>query len=179
MTIKSIGVFCSSVDIGECSIDMANELASAFLENGLHFVFGGGDRGLMGQLARTMHSKGVPVTGFLPSYFKNMDSQPYGSLVYTSDFHVQLALFDENCDAFIAFPGGIGTMSEIMHVLKTKMSSLHHKPIAILNHDHVYDPFIDWLRNTASRGWLPPHILDNLIIEDSISRLVTRLVARS
>lgn len=75
--------------------------------------------GLMGQVAIAMSERNVPVLGFLPNCFKEIASQPYGHIVYASDFHTQLSLFDENCDAFIALPGGIGTLSEIIHVLKS------------------------------------------------------------
>ncbi len=142
---KTICVFCSSSDaVDPQYFKAAKKLGEAIAERNYTLVYGGSNIGLMGELARTAAGKGGRVIGIIPKLIKNMvpalDAKH--KLIVTEDLRHRKTLMEAESDAFVALPGGFGTLEELMEILTLKQLKYHSKPIVLLNTRGFYDPLI-------------------------------------
>ena len=143
----SICVYCSSSDaVGETYARAAEELGAEIGRRGDTLIYGGGRLGLMGRLARAVHSHGGRVIGVIPERLveKKLAYHEADELIVTDGMHDRKAIMEERADGFIALPGGFGTLEEIVEVLTLKQLRFHSKPIVFLNTCNYYDPLLDF-----------------------------------
>lgn len=161
--------------------DMAVTLAEAMRKAGLDLVYGGGNRGLMGVVADTLKSLGGTTIGVLPRAMdlpqvrtKQVESQ----LIITDGMHSRKEKMYELGDGFLALPGGIGTMEELMEAYTWRQLGYHHKPVALLDVDGYWKPLLDMLHKSVEAGFLDPRCLQTLLVDDNPSRLLDRMASQ-
>lgn len=148
--IKNICVFCSSSDqIEKIYFDTAIELAYTIAKNRQTLIFGGSNVGLMRQLAENVKLKRGKIIGIIPRKIKELKSacENVDELIVTPDMHTRKAKLIEMGDAFIAMPGGFGTLDELSEIIALKQLKYHLKPIVILNIRGFYDYLISFFEN--------------------------------
>ena len=154
-------VFCgSSPGRNPRHAEMARELGRLIGTRGFSLVFGGGNVGLMGEVARAVSANGGTVIGVLPKFLRQLEP-PLGSteeLIITPDMQQRKARMLSLADAFVALSGGLGTLDEIFEVMSTAHLNVHAKPIALLNIDGHFDPVLAVLSRVVSDGFAPASI---------------------
>src|SRR5271165_6312107 len=141
--IKSICVYCAS---GPGTIpafmDAARVFGRILAGNGIRLVYGGGSVGLMGALAESVLDHGGTVTGVIPDFLVNREHMlvRVQERIITRDMHERKRVMFEHADAFVALPGGIGTLEELVEQLTWAQLGRHKKPILILNIERFWDP---------------------------------------
>src|ERR1700741_2624259 len=154
-TIKSICVYCASGPGKDPAfMDAARKLGRILAENGIRLVYGGGSVGLMGALAESVIDHGGVVTGVIPEFLVNREHMlvRVQERIITPDMHERKRVMFERADAFVALPGGIGTLEELVEQLTWAQLGRHQKPILILNIKGFWDPLcalLDHLRREA------------------------------
>ncbi len=143
--MNNICVFCSSSDVVDESYSfIAKNLAEKIAEQNFNLVYGGANVGLMKAVAATAQSNGAKVTGVIPERIKEkgLADNSIDELIVTPDMHSRKAKLEEISDAFIALPGGFGTLEELAEIITLRQLEYHYKPIVILNHNNFYDNLI-------------------------------------
>lgn len=146
MEIKNICVFCSSSDvIDELYQKNALQLAELIVTNKLQLVNGGSKVGLMGIMARRVKELGGTSVGIIPQliYDKGLACYSTENLIITKDMRERKAKLSEYADAFVALPGGFGTLEELMEVITLKQLEVHSKPVVIMNLNGFYDKLLE------------------------------------
>ncbi|AEC02478.1 TIGR00730 family Rossman fold protein [Parasphaerochaeta coccoides] len=177
--LHSIAVFCGSSHGSDPAFTTAaKNLGVAFCERGIALVYGGGNRGIMGTLATTVHEKGGKVTGVLPRFFDVpavRTGEKNTSVEIVSGMHERKARMADLADGFIVLPGGIGTCDEFFETYTWKQIGLHDKPIALLNTKGFYNGLLSFLNSASSEGFISREALHALIIEENPARLLDRM----
>lgn len=148
--IKNICVYCSSGDfIDKKYFRAAKELGEKLAQQGFGLVYGGSSLGLMGEVANTAFSCGAKVLGVVPEkiYNSNIEFSKDIELVITKDMRERKMTMEMNADAFIAMPGGFGTLEEISEIIVAKQLGYHFKPIVFLNIEGYYDKLFEFFDN--------------------------------
>ena len=143
---RTICVYCSSSDtVDDVFFDAARKLGTLIGQRGDTLVFGGGRIGLMGEVARAVHAAGGRVIGVIPESMRDdeVDYTDADELIWTDHMRTRKQAMDDRADAFVALPGGLGTLEELAEILVLKQLRYHRKPVAILNADGFYDPLLD------------------------------------
>jgi uncharacterized protein (TIGR00730 family) len=139
--VKTICVFCSSSeDLDNKYYNLAKELGKLIGQTGYNLIHGAGSIGLMGVLMKSAAENGSEVTGVVPEHLnrKNIVNEDFQKLVITKDMKDRKEFMRNNSDAFIALPGGFGTLEELMEVITLKQLKYHSKPIVIINANNYY-----------------------------------------
>lgn len=176
--VKSVCVFCgSNAGNGEAYLEAARALARAVVGRGLKLVYGGGNIGLMGALADAALAAGGHVTGVTPRALleKEVVHRNLSDLRVVGSMHERKALMAELSDAFIAMPGGLGTLEELFEVLTWNQLGFHRKPCGALNVAGFYDRLTDYLDHAVAERFLKPEHRAMLLIERDPAALVERL----
>jgi uncharacterized protein (TIGR00730 family) len=143
---KKICVYSSSSDVvGQHYFAAARELGKHMAQHHYTLIFGGGGIGLMGELARAVHEYGGKVIGVIPEYL-NLPGIAYDEadrLIVTPSLRERKKVMEEQADAFIALPGGFGTLEEILEILTLKQLRQHSKPVVFINTANFYRHLID------------------------------------
>lgn len=155
--IKSICVFCGS-STGENKIysDAAKKLGQVFVKEGITLVYGGAKVGLMGIIADEVLLHGGKVIGVIPDFFsdKEIAHNQLSELIYVDSMAERKAILAERSDAFIAMPGGFGTLDELFEMMTSSQLDLHKKPVGLLNVNHFYDALIQQLDKMESEKFM-------------------------
>ncbi|MBQ4062464.1 MAG: TIGR00730 family Rossman fold protein [Christensenellaceae bacterium] len=142
---KNICVYgASSTELDPKYSEAVYALGKEIALRGCGLVFGGGDKGLMGAVARGVHDSGGSIIGVAPSFF-NVDGILYDEcteFIYTTTMRERKQIMEEKSDAFIAAPGGLGTFEELFEMLTLKQLGRHEKAIVIYNALGYYDPML-------------------------------------
>ena len=145
MDLKRVCVYCSSSDSKNTAVEQEIRLFGRELAaRGVGLVYGGSTRGLMGALADEVLSAGGKVVGVIPKALEGRESAHRGltELQVVSTMHEREQRMFDLSDAFVAFPGGFGTMEEIIEMLTWKQMGIHGKPIVIANIGGYFDPLL-------------------------------------
>jgi hypothetical protein len=138
-------VYCASSNtVGPHFFDVAKDLGRRIAEQGWGLVYGGGNVGLMGALAVSAHAHGGTVCGVIPEFMVH-EGRGYEScdeFIVTHGMRERKATMEERADAFVALPGGFGTLEELLEVLTLKQLGVHNKPIVVVNTNGFYDPLV-------------------------------------
>jgi uncharacterized protein (TIGR00730 family) len=145
--VKQIAVYCSSsTELEQKYYVVAQELGEILSANGIGIVFGGGDVGLMGVLARAVHARGGHVTGVIPDKLNQIDGRAYSAadeLIVTDSMSERKSIIWRRSDAFIALAGGIGTLEEFLEVITLKKLGYHDNPVALVNTDGIFSRLLE------------------------------------
>ncbi|CAM9939567.1 unnamed protein product, partial [Chrysoparadoxa australica] len=142
-------------------------------------VYGGGKVGLMGVLAEEMLRLGGEVHGVIPEKLMGWELGHTGitKLHVVDTMHDRKAMMADLSDAFIAMPGGIGTLEEFIEVFTWLQLDYHQKPCALYNPNNYFDKFMDFFQHMIDEGFLSRKIADTLIIESDIEILMSRILS--
>ncbi|WP_320128142.1 TIGR00730 family Rossman fold protein [uncultured Sphaerochaeta sp.] len=177
--LHNLAVFCgSSTGNNPIYEQQAILLAESLFAHQIGLVYGGGNRGLMGTIASTLHNLGGSVIGVLPKALDRSDvrtKKVEDTLFVVPTMHERKAKMYSLSDAFVALPGGIGTYEEIFEVFTWLQLGYHNKPVALLNAGGFYDTLISFLEHSCKEGFIHEDHLRALIIEDDPQRLIKRL----
>lgn len=140
-------------------------------------VYGGASRGLMGVLADTVMNAGGQVIGVMPQTLVHMEiAHPkVTELKIVPDLHVRKSTMATLADAFIALPGGAGTLEELLEMITWLQLGLHNKPIALLNTEGYYDPLVQLFEASVREQFIPPELISRIIVETNVDTLWARL----
>ena len=176
--IKSICVYCgSSTGVNPVYMQDAIALMQIFLENDIRLVNGGGNIGLMGVMADAMlRGKGEAI-GVIPLGLKEKEVAHTGmtELHVVPDMHSRKLMMVNLSDAFIAYPGGFGTMDEVFETLTWSQLHLHQKPIVLYNPHHFYDHLLQQADHMLKEGFLNKASRSLLLSTDDLDQLLPLL----
>tara|TARA_R110000764_G_scaffold39838_4_gene89033 strand:- start:3002 stop:3550 length:549 start_codon:yes stop_codon:yes gene_type:complete len=164
--LKSVCVFCGSRTGNDPDYaKQATALGTALAENNWRLVYGAGDVGLMGTVARATQSAGGETFGVIPAHLVawevgKVDLTRY---IVTETMHERKKVMFMNCDAVVLLPGGAGSLDEIFEVLTWRQLGLHEKPVVVLNSNGYWDPFIQLLKHVVDQGFADASLLDYII----------------
>ncbi|MEZ2220827.1 TIGR00730 family Rossman fold protein [Rhizobium sp. RCC_161_2] len=170
--IRSICVYCGSRP-GRDPAHMAagRELGKHIAESGLRLVYGGGTKGIMGAVASGVLSHGGKVTGIIPEFLVDMEATRHSlgqldELIITPDMHTRKHGMFERADAFVALPGGIGTLEEIVEIMTWGQLGRHEKPMVFANINGFWDPMMELIRHMTEEGFIhTSHRVQPLVID--------------
>lgn len=157
--LERICVYCASSPGNNPAIQAATRaLGELLAAEGLGLVYGGGSAGLMGLLADTVLAAGGTVVGVIPTrlFPKEIPHRGLTELVTVGSMHERKTKMFERSDAFIALPGGFGTLEELAEVTTWAQLGIHRKPIGVLNVGGYYDALLAWFDRGVSEGLLRP-----------------------
>jgi uncharacterized protein (TIGR00730 family) len=152
-----VSVFCSSApDIPKSSLDLAFGIGEAIGEQGWDLVWGGGKASMMGAVAKGARSKGAATIGVIPQPLINLEFEDKDAtqMHVVSDMRTRKAKIEDLSDAFIALPGGIGTLEEFFEIWVGSYLKFHSKPIAICDPVGFYDPLRTALDHLAEHNFM-------------------------
>ncbi len=174
--MKSVCVFCgSNFGSDTAYAKAANETGAAIAEAGLTLVYGGAKVGLMGAVADGALEAGGRVVGVLPEALqeKELAHEGLSELHVVSSMHERKAMMADHSDAFIALPGGAGTLEELFEIWTWGQLGLHQKPCGFLNTNGFYDQLLGFLDHQRDEGFVKPAMRDMLKVADTPSDLIT------
>ena len=178
--MKRVCVFCGSNAGIRAEYGLAAQgLATVLVRRGLGLVYGGGNVGLMGVLADSMLQAGGEVIGVIPQSLVAREVAHRGitDLRVVDTMHQRKALMNELSDAFIALPGGFGTLDEFFEILTWSQLGIHGKPSGLLNVSGYYDSLLAMLDHAVTEGLLRPAHRELVIADTDADSLVQRLVS--
>ena len=157
--IRNICVYCgSNAGTNPAYAAAADTLGRRWHEAGIGLVYGGGGLGLMGELARAVIAHGGRVTGIIPAFLSESEHmlREVDELIVVEDMHQRKKLMFDKSDAFVALPGGIGTLEELVEQLTWAQLGRHTKPIVLANIDGFWTPFLALLEHMHTLGFIRP-----------------------
>jgi uncharacterized protein (TIGR00730 family) len=176
--IKSICVYCAS---GPGNIpafmDAARSFGRVLAENGIRLVYGGGSVGLMGALAESVLDNGGTVTGVIPDFLVNREHMlvRVQERIITRDMHERKRVMFEHADAFVALPGGIGTLEELVEQLTWAQLGRHKKPILILNIGRFWDPLCALIDHMRRLEFIRAGLSVHLLVAERVDEVLPKL----
>ena len=178
--MKSIVVFCgSSAGHDPEFLVSAKQLGATIASREARLIYGGAKVGLMGCIADTVLSQGSEVIGILPRFLsiKEVAHEGLTQLLIVENMHERKTKMFELGDAFIAMPGGFGTLEELFEVVTWAQLGLHQKPIGVLNVNGFYDPLMAQLDHMVSKGLLKQRNRDLIMIDSAVDGLLAKMEA--
>jgi uncharacterized protein (TIGR00730 family) len=178
--IQRVCVFCGSrPGATPAFAAQARRLAAVVAAQGLGLVYGGASVGLMGELADAALAAGAEVTGVIPQSLVDMEvaHSALSDLRIVVSMHERKAVMADLADAFIALPGGMGTLDELAEILTWAQLGLHAKPIGLLDVDSYFAPLLEFLDGAVRARFLQPAHRAMLLIETDPQRLLAALRA--
>jgi uncharacterized protein (TIGR00730 family) len=168
--IRRICVYCGSNPGRDARfLAAARRLGEILAENRVGLVFGGGSTGLMGAIAHSARARGGEIVGVIPKFLEGPERlfRHADEVIITADMHERKMVMFERADAFVALPGGIGTLEELIEQLTWVQLGVHRKPILIANIAGFWDPLIAMFDHLRDGGFLPnDRGIDYLVTQD-------------
>jgi uncharacterized protein (TIGR00730 family) len=178
--IKTVCVYCGSgPGTNPRFIEAATAFGKILAENGIRLVYGGGSMGLMGAVANSVLDHGGFVTGIIPDFLTSRESALTRTqeLVVTPDMHERKRLMFERSDAFVALPGGIGTLEEFVEQLTWKQLGRHSKPVLLANIEGFWEPLLVLLAHMRATEFIRPTLTVDILKADRVEDILPRLRA--
>lgn len=176
--MDKICVFCgSSPGVRPAYADMAAEMGRTLAAMEIELVYGGGKVGLMGIIARTVMECGGRVTGVIPIALKEKEVAYDGldEMHVVGSMHERKALMAELSDGFVAMPGGIGTIEEIVEVLTWLQLGIHNKPCGLLNTEGYYDKLLEFLDHMVAEGFIRQESREMVLVDTDPADLLMKM----
>ncbi|QDT44930.1 LOG family protein YvdD [Gimesia alba] len=177
-TLKSLCVFCGSKSGSDQQYQQsAIELGRLMAQRNISLVYGGGSVGLMGIIADAVLESGGKVIGVIPRQLATRELLHPGveEMYVVDDMHTRKAKMSECSDAFIAMPGGFGTLEELFEVVSWVQLGIYSKPVGLLNTAGFYDPLLNMVEHCIETEFIKPKYRDLIIADDSPSTLLEHL----
>jgi len=178
--IRTICVYCGSGPGGDPAyMAEAARFGELMARAGVGLVYGGGSRGLMGAVASAVLANGGHVTGIIPDFLQTKEKTQTGAqeIIITPDMHKRKQIMFERADAFVALPGGIGTLEELVEQLTWKQLGQHPKPILIANIAGFWNPLLALIDHMAQAGFIHTQHQFNYLITESVDEILPMLRA--
>ncbi len=175
----NICVYCGSKSGTRSTYqDAAIDLGTAIGRRGLGLVYGGGNVGLMGFLADAALESGARVVGVIPQALedKELGHRELQELVVVDNMHDRKATMAQRADAFVALPGGFGTLEELFEVVAWNQLGFHDKPIALLNSSGYFNHLLSFLDHALHEGFLRPEHREILLVATEAESLLDDLL---
>lgn len=177
-SLSSICVYCGSSAGGDpIYAEAAAELGRAMGAAGIGLVYGGGSIGLMGIMARSVMEAGGHVTGIIPQFLKEREVmlETAHDLVVTGDMHERKRAMFDRADAFVALPGGIGTLEELVEIMTWAQLGQHRKPVLMANINGFWDPLVALLRHMGDEGFIRSGFEVSYLVAERVADVVPML----
>lgn len=178
--IRNICVYCGSgPGTNPAYVATAKALGKSLAAADIGLVYGGGSLGLMGEVAKSTLAHGGRVTGIIPSFLSKKEQmlQDANELIITENMHERKMLMFERSDAFVALPGGIGTLEELVEQLTWSQLGRHAKPIIVANIDGFWAPFLALLRHMKSEAFIRPGLELGFVVVDRAEQIVPAAIS--
>ena len=176
--LTSVCVYCGSGFGGDPAFaDAARRLGTSLARAGVKLVYGGGNVGLMGTVAGATLDAGGHVTGIIPDFLKSRERMldAVQETIVVSDMHTRKKLMFDRADAFVALPGGIGTLEELVEQLTWAQLGQHRKPIMLLSVNGFWDPLITLIDHMRAHGFIREGLDLNYLVGQDPDRVVETL----
>src|SRR4030081_1615140 len=178
--IKTVCVYCGSgPGTNPRFVEAATELGRMFAENGVSLVYGGGSNGLMGAIAKSTLDHGGNVIGIMPDFLIVSENAlaRVQELIVTPDMHERKRLMFERSDAFVALPGGIGTLEELVEQMTWKQLGRHSKPVLLANINGFWEPLLALLAHMRATEFIRPSLAVDILKAERVEDILPRLRA--
>jgi uncharacterized protein (TIGR00730 family) len=178
--IKTVCVYCgSSAGTNPRFIEAASAFGKILAENGIRLVYGGGSNGLMGAVANGVLDHGGSVTGIIPEFLNSRERMltRVQELVVTPDMHERKRLMFERSDAFVALPGGIGTLEELVEQLTWQQLGRHSRPVLLANIEGFWEPLLALMTHMRSTQFIRPGMAVEVLKAERVEDILPRLRA--
>jgi uncharacterized protein (TIGR00730 family) len=179
-TLRSICVYCgSSFGSRPVYLDSAQRIGADMARAGVRLVYGGGDVGLMGATARAVIDHGGSVTGIIPKFLQRRERMltDVEELIVTHDMHERKRLMFERADAFVALPGGVGTLEELVEQLTWAQLGQHRKPIVLANIDGFWTRLLGLIDHMREEGFIREEMAVSYSVADRAEDVVPMVTA--
>lgn len=179
-TIKTVCVYCGSgPGTNPRFMESAKALGKALAENGIRLVYGGGSVGMMGAVATSVLDHGGKVTGIIPGFLTAKENalKHVQEMIVTPDMHERKRLMFEHSDAFVALPGGIGTLEELVEQLTWQQLGRHSKPVLLANIDGFWEPLLALLAHMRATQFIRPTLSIDILKAERVEDILPRLQA--
>jgi uncharacterized protein (TIGR00730 family) len=176
--IKSICVYCASgPGTNPAYVAAAKSFGRILAENGIRLIYGGGSVGLMGAIADAVLDNGGEITGIIPEFLMNREHILLRAQerIVTRDMHERKRIMFERADAFVALPGGVGTLEELVEQITWAQLGRHKKPILIANIDGFWDPLRTLLERMRETLFIRPGFTVDVLIADRVEDILPKL----
>ena len=177
--MKSIAVYCgSSNKVNEKFKDEANRVGKFLASNGIKVVYGGGNMGLMGDIANSVLKNDGEVYGVITEHLINIEkkNESLNNIKIVNTMHERKKEMFEQSDAFLIFPGGIGTLEEFFEVYSWKQLAIHNKPIIIYNFDNFWKDLILLINNLIAKDFAGEKMKEEYKVVNNLTELKEVLV---
>ncbi|MXQ12677.1 TIGR00730 family Rossman fold protein [Microvirga makkahensis] len=178
--IKSICVYCGS-GFGDDPVfaETAAALGRAMAEQEINLVYGGGNVGLMGTIAQAVLDHGGYVTGIIPDFLKSREKllDEVQETIVVSDMHTRKRMMFERADAFVALPGGIGTLEELVEQMTWAQLGRHTKPILMLSTKGFWKPLLTLFAHMRDQGFIRAGLELNYLVAEKVEDVIPMLEA--
>jgi uncharacterized protein (TIGR00730 family) len=178
--INTVCVYCGSgAGSNPRFVEAAIALGKTFAENKIRLVYGGGSVGLMGAVAQATLDYGGSVTGIIPDFLRSRENAltRVQEMIITPDMHERKRLMFEHSDAFVALPGGIGTLEELVEQMTWQQLGRHSKPVLLANIDGFWEPLIALLDHMRATEFIRPSLSIDILKADLVEDILPRLRA--
>ena len=178
--IKTVCVYCGSgPGTNPRFVEAAIAFGKALAESGIRLVYGGGSIGLMGAVATSVLDHGGTVTGIIPDFLTTRENalKRVQEMIVTPDMHERKRLMFERSDAFVALPGGVGTLEELVEQLTWQQLGRHSKPVLLANIDGFWEPLLALLAHMRDTEFIRPSLSVDILKAERVEDILPRLRA--
>jgi uncharacterized protein (TIGR00730 family) len=177
-SIRSVCVYCGSgPGANPRFVEAAKGFGKLLAQNNVRLIYGGGSIGLMGAVAHAVLDNGGQVTGVIPEFLMAREhaSAEAQELIVTPDMHARKQIMFDRADAFVALPGGIGTLEELVEQMTWQQLGRHTKPVLLANIDGFWEPLIALLAHMRETEFIRPSLPLEVLKADRIEDVLPRL----
>jgi uncharacterized protein (TIGR00730 family) len=177
-TLRTVCVYCGSGPGKKPAfVDAARKFGKILAENKIELVYGGGSVGLMGELAKSVLKHGGRVAGIIPEFLIEREHmlQQAQEIVVTKDMHERKRIMFERSDAFVALPGGVGTLEELVEQLTWAQLGQHRKPILAVSVEQFWDPLRALLDHMQALEFIRPGLMVKLLVVEKVEDILPQL----
>ena len=177
--ITKICVYCGSgAGNDPAFVEAATAFGTAMAKAGIGLVYGGGDMGMMGAVAEAVRRNGGSVTGIIPQFLLNKERAGFNGdgLIVTADMHERKRKMFDMADAFVAMPGGVGTLEELVEQLTWAQLGRHKKPILIADIKGFWQPLCALLDHMKAIEFIRPGLDFELLVADRVEDILPKLL---
>jgi hypothetical protein len=175
--IRNICVYCGSgPGTDPAFVEAARAFGAILAKNGIGLVYGGGGDGMMGEIARAVLDHGGRVTGIIPEFLMSREHALRShNLVVTRDMHERKQKMFELADAFVALPGGVGTLEELVEQITWVQLGRHRKPVLLANIENFWEPLRALLEHMRQLEFIRSDLSFDLLVADKVDDILPML----
>ena len=181
MPAHAVCVYCASnSNVPRSHLDLADEVGAGIADRRWSLVWGGSSAAMMGAVARAARRGGAHTLGVIPQGLVDLEvaDPDADELVVVDTMRERKRVMDDRADAFLALPGGLGTLEELFEVWTSGYLGMHRKPVVVLDPDDHYAGLLEWTRELASRGFASQAALDFLVVTRTVDEALDAIAPR-